>query len=165
MRFGALLHTVLAQLLLVLSCHVLCWQAAVPETDWLAPAATVEHLSNVCELSGEVQNAHPFVHLGLFNEDAAGLGDWQQDDLQAGPPFPLAAARFELSGESEPEPTTRSADSSVVAHALRYLCTSRARPPSRQHTNDIARHQVSAATADPAQTAGPRPPPLRHHRA
>jgi hypothetical protein len=137
----------------------------VPETDWQAPAATVEHLSNVCELSGGGQNAHPFVHLGVFNEDAAGLSDWQQDDLQASPPFPLAAARFELSGEAELEPTTRSAESPLVAHALRYACVCRARPPTRQRTDDIARHQIAAATADPAQTAGPRPPPLLHHRA
>lgn len=165
MRFGPLFSTLLLHLLLLLFCSSWHWQPAVPESAWLAPATSLEHLTHVCELSGTVEDAHPFVHIAAHQQDPPGLSDWLQGGVKSSPPFPLSAARLELSGESEIEPSTRTADPSWVEHALRFSAVSRARPPTRRDSDDVARHQIPVTIADPAQTAGPRPSPVRHRHA
>jgi hypothetical protein len=165
MRYGPLVSTLLSHLLLVLFCSVWRWQPAVPDDAWLSPAPTVEHLTKVCQISGDVEDAHPFVDIGAYDHDVAALSDWQQDVVQSSPPFPLSAARLELSGEAELEPSPRNAEPPFVEHPLRFSPARRARPPTGRSADDVARHQIPSATSDPAQTAGPRPPPVRHHHA
>jgi hypothetical protein len=162
MRFGPLFSTLLSHLLLVLFCSSWHWKPAVSESTWLVPAPSLEHLTQVCELSGAVEEAHPFVHIAAHQQDLPGLSDWLQGGVDSSPPFPLSAARLELSGESEREPSTRNADPSCVEQALRFPVASRARPPTRRDSDGVARHQIPVTIADPAQTAGPRPPPVQH---
>jgi len=165
MRYGPFFATLLSQLLLVLLCSAWCWQPVAPRAAWPEPAPAVEHLAEVCELSGMVEAGHPFVHLRALNDDVTGWRDSEHGTLQTSPPFPLSATRLEIGGESEQEPSTRTPEHSIAGEALRFSAGSRARPPNRRRTDDIVEHQIPVAVSDPEQTAGPRPPPALNRNA
>ena len=165
MRYGPILSTLLAHLLLIFSCSAWSWHPPAPQASWAGPAPSMEHLARACGLSGTAENAHPCIRLQRHNDQYLEVGDGDHSALRASPPFPLAAARLEPCAESEIEPTARSLDNSLPHHPLRLSTGARTRQPARHHTDDVARHQIPSTTADPDQTAGPRPPPVRHHHA
>ncbi|MBU6162018.1 MAG: hypothetical protein KGO50_12955 [Myxococcales bacterium] len=163
MRYGPILSTLLAHLLLIFSCSAWSWQPPAPQASWAGPAPSIEHLIQVCDLSGTAEIAHPFIRLQRNNDQYTEADVWGHSALRASPSFPLAAARLEPCAESELEPTARSLDTSLLHHPLRFLTGGRTRQPALHRIDDVARHQIPSTTADPAQTAGPRPPPVRHH--
>jgi hypothetical protein len=165
MRYGPFFATLLLQFLLVLLCSAWCWQPVAPRAVWPEPAPAVEHLTEVCELSGMVEARHPFVHMRALNDHVAGRRDSEHGSLQTSPPFPLSATRLESGGESESEPSTRTSDYSIAGQALWFSSCFRARPPNRRSADDIAEHQIPVAVSAPDQTAGPRPPPPLDHNA
>lgn len=165
MRHCTLFATLISQLFLVLFCSAWCWQPAVVDTAWLEPPASVEHLTEVCDVTGVVETAHPYVHIHADTDDVARLSGSMHGIVKASPPFPLPAAKKEFSGESEVESIQRTANDSLAAESLRFPAASFARPPTPSCVDAATCHQIAVATPDPAQTSGPRPPPAQHRHA